>query len=413
MLKRTLDYGKPLRAVTYSRMSSELQNQRSPDQQLDEITSRIQRRGLPWRILKDYRDDAISGRYLGKRRSYQQMMREIKSRVVSTDLILVDTAERLGRVDELSTIRSQLRDKFGVLVLTADSNFADPSSPEGKALGMVEQMRATEHSRILAHNVVRGKRDAARQGHWPGGAPPLGFKLETVMRHDRHRTEVDHSILVPDPVNAAFVGKLFAKAAQTGWAGSRLAKHFNESSDCPSALKPLSPSTVTYILANPIYFGLFEWNAHSTGIVADVRVVEPNNDDEILRIPDYCEALVSREIWDVVNAMAQQRRHRSPSTKEDGAVSDKLIKIRAPGVSIKYPLSGLVFCSECGCRMRATSTGVYKAKDGNPRRYTNYSCPGFASGRCLNATKVREEWLRHTVIRLLLNRLTLGFDMVT
>lgn len=230
------------------------------------------------------------------------------------------------------------------------------------------------------------------------------------MRNDRQRTEVDHSILVPDPTTAAFIRKVFDKAAETGWGGSRLAKHFNAADDCPSELKPLSPSTLTYILDNQIYYGAFVWNENSTGIVADVRVVEPNDDDEVLRIPDYCEALVSRELWDEVNAMSQQRRHRSSTTQDDAPSSDKQIKILAPGVSIKYPLSGLVFCTECKCRMRATSTSPYTAKNGDSRRYTNYVCVGFASGRCRNAIKVPEDWLRNTVINLLLNRLLPGFD---
>ena len=76
------------------------------------------------------------------------MMKEIKTHAVEADLILVDTIERFGRVDELPSIRKELYEKHGVLVLTADSSFADPTTPQGKALGAFEAMRASEDGRI-------------------------------------------------------------------------------------------------------------------------------------------------------------------------------------------------------------------------------------------------------------------------
>lgn len=84
-------------------------------------------------IVKIYRDEAKSGKYLRKRNGYQQMMRDLKTGTVVADLILVDTLERLGRVEELPSIRKDLLDRHGILVLTADSNFADPNTPQGEA----------------------------------------------------------------------------------------------------------------------------------------------------------------------------------------------------------------------------------------------------------------------------------------
>jgi DNA invertase Pin-like site-specific DNA recombinase len=101
------------------------------------------------------------------------MMRDISTGDLVVDLILVDMLERFGRVEELPAIRKKLLEQHGILVLTADSNFADPTSPAGRALGMVETIRATEHANALAHNVGRGKRDAIMLKHWPGGKAPF------------------------------------------------------------------------------------------------------------------------------------------------------------------------------------------------------------------------------------------------
>src|SRR4051812_175664 len=120
MLKRTFEFNRVYDVVLYLRMSSDQQNKRSPEQQKAEINRTLKRLKLPWRIVKVYRDEAKSGRLLRNRKGYQQMMRELKSGIVKASLILVDTIERFGRVEELPGIRKELDERFGILVLTAD-----------------------------------------------------------------------------------------------------------------------------------------------------------------------------------------------------------------------------------------------------------------------------------------------------
>ena len=172
MNDRLFDPSQPYRVVFYGRMSSSGQNKRSPDQQFVTIDETIKRNGYPWQCIKTYRDDGISGRYVKKRPGLQRMLREIEVGLIAVDLIVVDTFERLGRAEEIAELRRTLKVSHGVLVVAADNNFADPTGVVGKAVGMVESIRATEDTRIKRHNVIRGKRDAARQGRWPGGPPP-------------------------------------------------------------------------------------------------------------------------------------------------------------------------------------------------------------------------------------------------
>ena len=97
MLKRTFDPKLIYRVVVYLRMSTEMQNERSPQQQLREIRRQLKSLGYSWVIVKVYRDDAKSGRILRKREGYQKMMRELKSGIVAADMILVDDIERFSQ----------------------------------------------------------------------------------------------------------------------------------------------------------------------------------------------------------------------------------------------------------------------------------------------------------------------------
>ncbi|MFV1965742.1 MAG: recombinase family protein, partial [Pirellulaceae bacterium] len=202
MINTSFDPLKTYRFVRYARMSSDQQNPRSPDQQFQTIDDTLKRCGYTWNHIKDYRDDAKSGRYKRKRPSYLEMLQEIQTGTLQVDLILVDTLERFGRMEDLQSIRRDLRNKCGVLILTADTHFADPTTPQGRAFGAIESIRATEEARVKAHNVRRGKRDAALQGRWPGGKPPFGKRLRSVMSDDRGRKQVDHCVLEDDPESA-------------------------------------------------------------------------------------------------------------------------------------------------------------------------------------------------------------------
>ena len=178
MLHNAFDPTKPYNFIQYGRMSSDKQNPRSPDQQFDSIRQVIRRQGYPWVHQRDYRDDARSGRYMKKRPGFQSMLLHIRTGTIQPDLILVDTLERLGRNDEIPTLRRDLYHKYGILVLTADSGFADPLSVSGRALGFVESIRSTEDGRSKAHNVLRGKKDLIlHKKAWPGGPVPLGERL--------------------------------------------------------------------------------------------------------------------------------------------------------------------------------------------------------------------------------------------
>lgn len=84
--------------------------------------------------------------------------------------------------------------------------------------------------------------------------------------------------------------------------------------------------------------------------------------------------------------------------------------LSVPGVALKYPLSGLVLCDECGRAMTASAGGAYVAKNGEERRYVAYVCPGTLSGQCANKCHIPEPWLRETVAELLRTRLFFGDD---
>src|SRR5262249_48881866 len=188
------------------------------------------------------------------------------------DLIVLDTFERLGRTDDLLALRHELRTRHGVLIVTADTGFADPTTAVGQLTASFEAVRATEENRVKAHNVLRGKINTALQGYWPGGPAPLGFKLELALVEQRGRRQVVRHHLVPDEGTAWIARRLFDLALRTGHGGSRLAQAMNEDPDVPGRYKPFHTGTVLKWLKSTLYIGTLTFNRRSSGIVDDKRI---------------------------------------------------------------------------------------------------------------------------------------------
>lgn len=397
MLKSTFKLTDPLEYVQYGRMSDDSQNPQSPDQQFAEITQQIKRQRLPWKCIKTYRDDGVKGKYINKRSGLMQMLRDIRIGVIKPRVVLVHTAERFGRADEIPGIRLELQNKYGILLLTADSGFSDPSTTAGKAVQFVEQIRSTTGNEVKAYEVLRGKLDVARRKLWPGGPAPVGYRLEKTVS-DVGGRQVTETRPVPDPQSAIVPRKAFALADATGRGGTAIAVMLNQDPEIPEQYKPLRGDKISYLLDNPIYGGTLRFNRVCTGIVSDTRRQQRNDDEEVMFIEDFCEPLVDPE---VVKRVQDGRQRR----KAQRAESRSMARDNGPsgvGLVLKYPLTGLVYCRHCGSRMSPSlSSGKIKPQ----YRKLYYHCPLAASGACVNKRYVRGDLLWSCVSAALRRRL--------
>ena len=396
-LYRPFDPKEPRNVVLYTRMSSDQQNKRSPDQQDAMVKEILRRMQYPWKITKRYTDSGKSARRVRNRPQYNQMISELKAGLVDAKFVLVDTIERFGRTDNLDSLRRDLYQRHGIVVLSADRYFDDPNSPQGRAATMMESFRAGEDSRIKRHNVIRGKRDAIQQGFWPGGPVPFGYSLEVAATEHRGGREIKHHILVPDKITFPIVRSTFVKSIRNPSMGQEsLAKWLSGRSDIPGEFRPFHSDTVGRWLKNSIYYGELVWGENSSGIVDDVRVLERNPDDEILRVTEFCDPIVSRDEFNEVAAGRKARRTNG------GGGKNKSSRI---GMVYKYVLTGLVRCAHCKSSMVPNGSGAYTTANGEERRYTAYMCPKSRTDCCANNVRVNEEWLRDAVISKLRNHL--------
>jgi DNA invertase Pin-like site-specific DNA recombinase len=383
-------------------MSDATQNQRSPEQQLAEIQREIKQQRRPWKIAKVYTDAAMKGGYIDRRPQFKAMRTDIRAGLIKADAILVDTAERLGRADEIPIIRQQLWNHHGCVVLTADSRFHDPTTSAGRALAMVEQIRSTEGNNVKAHDVWRGKMDLVEQLKWPGGPAPFGKKIVRRVTIDAKGKEVVESDFIPDPETGWIAKHILLLALETKVGDPQLAAMLNADPQIPDKVKPFLPSTVGNILKNRVNCGQLSWGVKCCGILNDTRVQQKNPDGAVV-FDGFCEPLITVEEFEEIQRL---RRIRSDAIKEARAAKAarrepedlKQIVALATGMTLKYLLTGLVFCGECNARMVPTSS-TGDSRDGT--RYAYYRCPtccSTVSTACKNGLYVREDKLREAVL---------------
>ena len=390
MLIRKFDPDQPYTVVLYVRMSDKKQNERSPDQQISEIKRTIKRLKLNWTIKVIYRDAGVKGALIRKRPQFWQMLTDIYSGAVEVDLILVDTTDRFARSKELNSIREKLWEEYGVLLLTAENNFASPLTPEGKIYAAVEAMRATEENRVKAHQVLRAKRDTINLGRWPGGLPPRGLVLRKIIATENGSDKFVGSKVVIDSrkINVDIVVEAFRTCKTRGKRGSMLAKHLKAMPQFKEEFKDLTGDTVNNWLKNTLYKGTLTWGSYCTGIVNDVRRLERNDPEDVIVKENFCEAIVDEETWNEVNV---GRLTLNKSGGNNG--STKLLTPLAPGFKIKYMLTGLTRCGCCGGSMNPVAN---KSKAGVS--YVYYRCQRTSDGNCHNRAYIHEPWLRDQVI---------------
>jgi hypothetical protein len=229
--------------------------------------------------------------------------------------------------------------------------------------------------------------------------------LQSVTTERDGKVEVQGSVLVPHPEEGWIVTLAFQKAHQEGLGQTRLARFLNAHPDIPQKFKDFLPSTVGTWLKNRIYKGVLQYGEFCTDIVDDTRVKQRNADEDVLLIADFCPPLIPVEVWEAVNAVRQARaEQRGAARRLQDDAGGKLIAPPAPGLALKFLLTGLVRCGECQRAMTPSSGPTYVSKAGVAKRYTAYVCPGYLARICPNSTHVPEGWLRQEVLRLLCER---------
>lgn len=350
-----------MRAATYARYSTDLQSERSIEDQQALCRAFAERQGLA--IVAEFADRARSGASLIGRDGFVAMMEQARSGAF--DVLIVEALDRLSRDQEdLAGLWKRLS-FAGVEIRAVHEGTAD--AVQIGVRGLVGALYLTD----LAHKVRRGMSGVVRDGRHAGG---LAYGYRPVAGQP--------GVLAIDAAEAETVRRIVAEWIQ-GFSAREIAGRLNRDRVPPPRGRWWNASTITGwekrgtgILRNELYAGRLVWNR--LRMVKDpdtgrrVHRLNPPEQRQTAEVPHL--ALVDAETWAAAQERLQARR---------GA---PLSITRRP----RHLMSGLLRCGACGAGM-----SVRGSKEGQRR----VSCSRrIESGTCDHARVYRLDDIEAVVV---------------
>ena len=302
---------KPLRAVIYTRVSTEMQPQSALDSQEETARDFASLNGIE--VVEVFSDKGKSGT-TDQRPQFQKMIKYVKEKGNDIHMIIVYKLDRFFRNEKLHHVYEYNLGEHGVFVLSAteETYRTDMGTRMYKAFTLINN----ENEAVkIRQNVRRGQIHTAKQGKTNGGSPPLGYDIDNEGRYIINEAE------------AEIVKKIFNLRSQ-GTTYKAMAEELNKQHYTTKPGREFTENSFTELLRNSKYKGVFTYNRSASATEPGKR---PNRHEykdksEIIELEGQIEPIVSEELWNSV-----QPTKTSNSKKNTG----------------KYLLSGIVKCPEC------------------------------------------------------------------
>ncbi len=287
-------------AVGYLRVSTDEQAEHgiSIPAQKSRILAYCQSQG--WDLYKFYIDDGYSGKDLD-RPDMKNLLHDVSAQAF--DVVIVIKLDRLSRRQkDVLYLLEDVFEPVNVGFKSVAEPFDTTTSFGKAAIGMMAVFAQLERETIV-ERVVSAKKEAAKQGRFMGGVAPYGYIHNPLTKS-----------LEIDDVTAEVVRAIYAKYLR-GDVGYQTIVEWLDSQKIPAPkAKYWNRVTIVKILTSPLYAGYIE---HKGALNAGKH-----------------NGIISVADWESVQRLLATHRKYKPRKIHTGLVS------------------GLVYCAECGARMR-------------------------------------------------------------
>jgi DNA invertase Pin-like site-specific DNA recombinase len=333
-------------AAIYARVSSERQDvDLSISAQLKALRDYAGRDG--YQVVREYVDEAESGRSID-RPGFKAMIAAARQSAPPFGFILVWKLSRFARNREDSIIYKSLLRKHGVQVVSINEPLED--TPSGRLLEGIIEVIDEFYSANLSQDVVRGMRESASRGFYPGSPIPYGYMRVKVQDGDTQRTKLDL-----DPVAAPIVQRVFQECI-SGKGLLEIARGLNRDGLTTRKGKLWSKTTLHKVLRNEACTGVLIWDRSRKRRGVSGDGLPP------VRVEGAWPAVVDKETFDRAQA---QLGSRAPRISHPRVVHSE------------YILSGMLRCRHCSTAMigHAVKSGkFFYYMCGNARRRGREMC---------------------------------------
>lgn len=341
-------------ACAYVRVSTDRQEELSPDAQKRLIADYCKKNDLRLKDEHIFVENGISGKKADRRPLFQNMIAMAKSGEHPFDIILVWKFSRFARNQEESIVYKAMLKRAGVEVVSISEPTVD--GPFGSLIERIIEWMDEYYSIRLSGEVMRGMTEKALRGGYQS-AMPMGYKMNK-------ETGIPE-IYEPE---AQTVRLIFDSYLAPDGSFTAIAKRLNALGYKTKRGAPFERRSVMYILQNPFYCGMVRWNRQKR----ESHAVKDRS--EWIIATGAHAPIIGRDDFDRVQELIAARAHSGGAKKDCG---------------LKHWLSGIVKCSDCGGSLTANS----------PRgsRPASFQCCNYNKRLCPHSHYVRADTLENAV----------------
>lgn len=336
-------------AVGYCRYSSTAQREESIAAQKRAIGHYCVLGG--YEIVEWYCDEAISGT-TDKRPEFQRLIADIQNNKVKT--LIVHKLDRFSRNKKDTFEYLDLCEDCGVKVISVTEPIGN--SPADRMLVTVISGVNEYFSLNLSNEVVKGMLENAHRGFWSGGKPPLGYDV------------VDKKLVINEKEAEAI--RLIYEMYAEGYGYGKIIDRLNLLGYKTKKGNKFAKNSLCDLIENEKYKGVYVFNKRSSKKKKDKK---RNNhkfkpDEEIIRIPGGCPAIISEELWNKANRVRKTTGKLKSNAKR------------------QYLLTSMLVCAECGAKMHGN---LRKSTKGH--EYMTYRCNNRINQHTCGKKEIRTE----------------------
>lgn len=290
------------------------------------------------KIEKIFRE-VVSGETIAARPQVQELLLEVEQGVWSG--VFVMEIERLARGDTIDQgIVAQAFQSSGTKIITPLKIY-DPNDEFDEEYFEFGLFMSRREYKIINRRIQRGRIASAKEGKAVVSLPPYGYDKVKI-------TGGKGFTLVPNESEAKTVRLIYALYTE-GMGMTAIAEKLDSLQMKPRRGGHWSRATINDILKNPVYTGKIRWAYRTEKKVKDnsgIKRKRVKNQNYILANGLH-PAIISQEVFD--EAQRIRASNTASRTKKD--------------LSLKNPLSGIVFCKNCGSSMRRLGANKHTAYD--------------------------------------------------
>lgn len=338
------------RTIIYARYSTDLQNPKSVEDQIDLCRREVEAKG--WTVVGVHSDERISGSR-DDRPGYQSLIADVRAE--RCDIVIAESLDRLSRDPEHTAHFYELATHYEVEILTLQEGTIDAIR-----LGFNSTMAAAYLSNV-AFKTRRGLAGKVLRGLSAGGRA-FGYKSVPGEENKGKQAIVEDEAII--------VRRIFWEYAR-GKSPLKIATDLNAEGIAPPMHKKnkvghWKQNTIngnrergTGILNNELYIGRRVWNRsrYSVDPITGQKISRLNDPSKwaVAEVPDL--RIVDQGLWDKVKerqgAISTTRSKRT-ATDKNGLSSSQGARRR------KYLLSGMLECGCCGGKLTVAGSGASK-----------------------------------------------------